>query len=319
MRFKWNEEKINILIENYGKITEEEISKLVECKDIRSISKKLMELGLWKYKYLNENDEKNIVNNYGKKSSKELANIFNKSIHDITRIWRKYGIRKDVFEWTDEKIKILKKMYPKENKEKILVSLGANSWINVSLKASKLGLKRNTYYSKNDLIKILKELYNDIGRTPTVYDLKGISVGPFIGKFGSYSNACEEAGLVPNKSDRAGNISGILYSKNNDKCYSISELIITEFFIKLKFKYKKEGYYKEISSDNKFGNMKFDWILYDEIIVEFFGINDDEYRKKSKLKLSLCKKNGLKIIPLYPKDLKEKVLKEKFNFLSSNP
>ena len=66
----------------------------------------------------------------------------------------------------------------------------------------KASLIVNRNISKEELIKILQNLYLKLNRTPTREELKYEencpSITPFVEKFGSYTAACLRAGLVPN-------------------------------------------------------------------------------------------------------------------------
>ncbi len=304
MRFKWNNENTELLILKYEEgYSIRDISKLIGCRGLKTPIKKLEELGLWNRVRITEKEERYIVENFGKKSSSEIGEIMGKTSSAITHVWRKNGLKSERFIWNEDKIKILSELYPHEDEQIILERLGATDFNNVRNKAIKLGIKRDRTYSKNDLILILINLYKELGRTPSILDLENISVNPFVSNFGSYSNACEAAGLIPNMSGRDGKTCEILYSKNKDKCFSISEVFITNFLIDNNIKYRKEVKYKEISADPKFGEMKMDWLINGRVAVEFFGLKDREYLLKSKIKIRLCKKNDIKIISLYHKDL----------------
>ena len=320
-RFVWTPEKAEILIQNYGKIEDYKIAKIVGCIDVRSIPKKAMEVGIWKKKYISSDDELFIVENHGKLTAKELAETFNKTTGAITHIWRKHGIIKKTFEWTNEKVELLKECYSYKTREEILECLEADNWDIISNKADSLKLKRREFLllKKDELLDYLISLSEELGRTPTIYDLKEISVSPLIKNFGSYANACEAAGLSPNKSERDGAISSVIYSKNGDRCFSASEMVITNFFIDNNVQYEKEVYYTKLSNDKRFGKMRCDWVINKYIAIEFFGVNDSDYRKRSDLKIRLCKKNNVPLIPIYPSEITQKKLIDKFYFLLNNP
>lgn len=304
MRFEWNGKNTELLILKYKEgYSIKEISKFVGCKSLKTPINKLEELGLWNRIRITEKEEEYIVENFGKKNSSEIGKIIGKTSSAVTHIWRKNGLRTEKFIWNEDKLKILSELYPYEEEEIILERLGATDFNNVRNKAIKLGIKRNRIYTKNDLIFILTDLYKKLGRTPSILDLEDISVNPFVSNFGSYSNACEAAGLIPNMSGRDGKACEILYSKNKDKCFSVSEVIITNFLIDNNIKYRKEVKYKEISADPDFGEMKMDWLINDTIAIEFFGLKDKDYLVKSKMKINLCIKNNIKMISLYRKDL----------------
>lgn len=57
-------------------------------------------------------------------------------------------------------------------------------------------------YSDDELLDALRELKDELGRTPTLSDIKNNEDMPsdatYYDRFGSYSQACEQAGLDPN-------------------------------------------------------------------------------------------------------------------------
>ena len=108
----------------------------------------------------------------------------------------------------------------------------------------KTGLNVNYNISKEELITILQNLYLELNRTPTRVELrqKGISVTPFVDRFGSYNAACLRAGLVPNDGrnnniwksweklcfEMAKVIYGNVEIKNKDVVWGIPDMYIRE-------------------------------------------------------------------------------------------
>lgn len=74
------------------------------------------------------------------------------------------------------------------------------SWNN-ALKIAKLDIVQESEYTKQQLIENLINYSKELGRTPSVFDMKGQhpSIGPFSDKFGSWNNALLECGLKPNE------------------------------------------------------------------------------------------------------------------------
>ncbi|MGM9988893.1 MAG: homing endonuclease associated repeat-containing protein [Bacillaceae bacterium] len=113
----------------------------------------------------------------------------------------------------------------------------------------------------------------------------------------------------------------ILFSSNNkfylnklgQKCRSKPEEVISNLFIDNNLEFSYENYYKEFIDIEK--NYKFDWVLTHnnkKYMVEYFGYFREEeknhglvfkYTTKAKLKIKLCKDNGLTLIDLYPHDI----------------
>lgn len=117
----------------------------------------------------------------------------------------------------------------------------------------------------------------------------------------------------------------ICYSKNGDKCYSLKEKEITDFFIEHGIRYEKEKKYSEIipSVDTK---IRMDWYLIDYlVVVEYFGLSSlqkklEKYNEKIKMKIQTCENNNIPIISIFEKDTKNlnKFFKNRINIQSEN-
>lgn len=124
--------------------------------------------------------------------------------------------------------------------------------------------------------------------------------------FGSWFKALIEAEILEDGTRK--NSRGIqCVAKDGDVCYSLGEKTIDDLLYSLKIKHKKECHYPE-------SNYRSDFLIND-IHIEYFGlVGNEEYDKKTKEKVKLCKKHGLKLLPIYPKDLlsynklKEKII-----------
>jgi len=158
-----------------------------------------------------------------------------------------------------------------------------------------------------NMIFLLKEVGERLGRTPTMLELTSYNLpcGSTYGRnFGSYSEACLLAGLDINYNLMGHGKTKIIFSSRGDKCYSVSELIITEFFICKNIDYKKEGLYKNYIIDERCGNKRVDWVFPDGTFIEFFGFpNHDHYKKNMENKILICKDNKIKLIEIYNTDL----------------
>lgn len=169
---------------------------------------------------------------------------------------------------------------------------------------SEFKMRKNPEDFTNEfLLEKLKELGKEFGRCPTTGEIQKSrdlpSIDTYYDRFGTFSNACEMAGFVFN----SGTYGIGCYSKNGDKCLSIREQIITNFLIDNRVAYEKEKYYHEII-DTLNENIVMDWYLEDfHTVVEFFGLNNKEYNKKTKRKIKLCKNNEINIIAIYEKDM----------------
>ena len=190
----------------------------------------------------------------------------------------------------------------------------------IGMKARQIGLKKGkfTVYDKDVFLDTLKSYATELGRTLAFYEIMDFewcpSLNSVIRYFGGYTKACELIGLDINKCIFNNRIT-VYKSKNNDICYSKSEAFITDFFIDNNINYKKEVKYRDYIDDERCAKKICDWVIGDNVFVEFFGLmNKDYYRKKTENKILICQENNIVLIEVYEKDLKN--LKEVFkNFI----
>ena len=181
-----------------------------------------------------------------------------------------------------------------------------------------LKLRKNPKsYSDEFLLKELQNKFLLLGRCPTSGEIQNDinlpSVDIYYDRFGSFSNACDMAGLQVN----IGYYGTLCYSKNGDKCYSSSEQIITNYLIDNGIKYIKEYEYYNIIPDVE-TDIVMDWYIND-VVVEYFGMQKfEKYELKTSMKQGLCKKNNIKIISIFPEDMKylDKIFQQ---FINKNP
>jgi hypothetical protein len=113
--------------------------------------------------------------------------------------------------------------------------------------------------------------------------------------FGSWFHALVEAGVLENGARK--NSRGIqTLAKDGHMCFSLGEKTIDDYLYKNKIKHEREPKYPDSNyrADFKIGN----------IFLEYFGLTGNpDYDIKTKMKKRLCKKHGIKLISIYPKDL----------------
>jgi hypothetical protein len=112
-----------------------------------------------------------------------------------------------------------------------------------------------------------------------------------------------------------GETTHVYYSSNGDLCLSKSELIITEILIDNNIQYEKEYLYCDLISD-VCGLKRMDWLVNENIVVEYFGLPEKEYYQERMIeKINLCNKNNVKLIQLFRNDFfrNYKGIIEKFN------
>lgn len=219
---------------------------------------------------------------------------------------------KNIDSWSEEEIKLLKEKYPHyTNKELVKRFFPNRNAESIRTMANKNGIiksnkKKSKWYNEENLINDLKELAIKLNRTPRIFEIKLYNLpseATYRRYFGSYSNACEIADLDLNMC-LFGESLKVYKSMNGDKCFSQAEVIITDFFILNNIPYKKEEYYKDYINDNRCKTKRCDWIIYDNIFVEYFGLPDKSYYyKKMEVKRDICKDNDIKLIELFKKDL----------------
>src|SRR5690606_26221415 len=131
-----------------------------------------------------------------------------------------------------------------------------------------------------------------------------VSYDWFVSKFGSWSNAILESGII-----KKGEViykgltkSHYIFNDNGDLCRSVPEVKISNIFIDNNLEYKYDGYYYEFIP-NINSNIRYDWKITHngkEFYVEYFGLYDGRhnsisfnYRIKAKEKLELIKNNNI--------------------------
>ncbi len=164
------------------------------------------------------------------------------------------------------------------------------------LKASRKGGLNTPYkfkvaLSKQKLITLIKEFYKIHGRIPFKKEFFNAKAART--RFGSWNSAIKAAGFNPNPVKFAKK-----YRANDGhKCDSLAEKIVDDWLSSRKIYHQRSvRYFKtKFTVDFKVG----------DIFIEFFGLNGQHkiYDKLVKQKLEIVRKNNLKLISVYPKDL----------------
>lgn len=141
------------------------------------------------------------------------------------------------------------------------------------------------------IIEEIQQFYNQNGRIPVKREYHAYRAARF--RFGTWNNAVKAAGLDPNP---------ILFAKKyfaNDghRCDSLSEKIIDDWLFARKVVHQKSVPYLNtlFTADFK----------VEDTFIEFFGLHKElkRYDQLMKTKLQIIKKNNLKLIAIYPKDI----------------
>lgn len=124
--------------------------------------------------------------------------------------------------------------------------------------------------------------------------------------FGSWLNALIKSGVLEDDTRRT--VYGIQCLANDGHvCLSLGEKTIDDFLFKFGIKHEKEPGYPE-------GKYRADFLV-NGVFIEYFGLQGNtEYDQKTELKMRICKRNNIKLIAIYPKDLSStKVLARKIS------
>lgn len=186
------------------------------------------------------------------------------------------------------------------------------------------------YRTYDELLNDYYNLYVKLGRIPFSEDINECkemaSFPTYQSKIGTIFNICDLLDIDWRKHIihvMNGNKSYYHLDKNGEICLSFREMVISNIFIENNIRANKEVYYKDvIKTDNT--KRRFDWYLPDyDIYVEYFGLfekgrlNDltENYSKKSLDKIKLCAENNIKLIDLYPSEVRRNYtnMLKKFN------
>jgi hypothetical protein len=258
-----------------------------------------------------------LINNFYIETPEFISRFLNKKWKTITKKARQMGMNKLTSEGIPRKPPVSltneEKQFIMENYNKMpsaIISKKLKVKIDVILRFCEQNdlkiirsRKNPKDYSNDLLLKKLTDFSLELGRCPTTGEIQNNfdfpSVDIYYDRFVSFSNACKLAGLEIN----TGMYGSICYSKNGDKCYSIQEQIITNYFIDNNIRYIKEYEYGNIIPNINSG-IVMDWYIYNTV-VEYFGLqNFEKYELKTKMKQNVCEENGIKIISIFPEDMK---------------
>lgn len=170
-------------------------------------------------------------------------------------------------------------------------------------------------HTKKNILLNIKEAAKKLGRVPVKRELPLLADAAFR-LFGSWNAAVKIAGLEPHRSD-----DNRMYRRTRTQardghvCDSVSEAIIDNWLHQNKISHTRAARYPTT-------NHKADWAVQDgKIFVEYFGLAKDSprYDREIKLKKSLCQKNAIKLVEIYPSDLYPRVaLGKKFGFITAH-
>jgi predicted transcriptional regulator len=322
----WTKEKEDILIELYPMTPWNILLEKLNMENADAVAAKAYKMGI--KRLINENcggrnkegkdyteyEVQFIVDNFEKMTYPEIAKTLNRGLSSISNKINDLGLRK-IIKWTEDELNILKETFPKYSSKYININYLPNKSSSaiynmakdLSIDSNKREKKAYKKYDDDEILEQLRILAEKLNRTPIHADLipNGLpSISTFRIYFESYTHACVLAGLIPNFSRIGVGRRGVFYSKNKDMCFSNSEVIVTNFLIDNKIPYKKEQYYSSYIKDDRCKTKEVDWIIGENVFVEFFGFpKDDIYYQRMLLKRSICEDNNIKLIEIYKEDL----------------
>lgn len=165
--------------------------------------------------------------------------------------------------WTEEEKELFIKLYPYYTTRYLLQHYFPDKKRhNLANMAHRLGIKKQykaRRYDKDIMLLQLKELADKLGRTPLYDELleNGLpSFQSYYRYFGSYKDACVQAGLQPIE---------CLFGKSKHwmvaddiVCLSEKEYIITKFLLDHNIEFEKEKRYADIINDDRCGQKRCD-------------------------------------------------------------
>lgn len=167
---------------------------------------------------------------------------------------------------------------------------------------SKVCQTEASLYTPEKLLKIIKNTAKKLKRVPTRRELHGGIDKACVRLFGSWNKAVSVAGFIPNRSHDDRMYKRIISRAiDGHLCDSISELLIDNWFFENKITHEKDVRYPET-------NHKADWAINskdEKIFVEYFGLANDSprYDRSIKEKQTICKRQNITLVSIYPKDL----------------
>ena len=160
-------------------------------------------------------------------------------------------------------------------------------------------------YTPSQLIELLKQAALETQRTPAKREIRTLA-GQCTRAFGTWNNAIIAAGLEPNRSHDHRMYKRVLAKAlDGHICDSISEATIDNWLYKNGISHERYYRYPE-------GNYEADWTVTTAgkiVFIEYFGLANDSprYDRSTKKKQALCRKHGIQLIEIYPRDLYPKV------------
>lgn len=181
--------------------------------------------------------------------------------------------------------------------------------------------KRGKYFTNEEIISVWIEVKNKLNHIPTIHEMREHStniIDSIITRWGTYTDFVSFMGEESNYNKYGCRV---YFTNNGTRCYSVSELKITQFLEDNKINFEKDyPYSKIITNDTTKRTLDWKIDMNNEIYyVELFGIErSNYYDTKREKKIQDFKNSGLKLIELYHSDVYRKDPLETLGFLFSD-
>jgi hypothetical protein len=146
--------------------------------------------------------------------------------------------------------------------------------------------------TNQDLLQRIRDFFKKYERIPLKREFNN-TYKEYRKRFGSWNNAIKLSGFDPNPE---------LFSKkfianDGDKCDSFAEKIIDDWLFKNRVAHRRHVLYCGTKMTADFA--------VESVRIEYFGLAGESklYDKRIRRKKEICKKQGLNLIEVYPKDL----------------
>lgn len=325
----WSESDSEYLLKNYETENKEKLVRRLN-RNWAAIVAKAMSVGLSRKNnsFQWDDDKKGFLKeNYWDGNRDEILSylgIDSDNWSNVIKQANKMGLKrnKSFREWTQEDLNTILNLYSDTPYRVICENIGIpytkKSIEAIKRRARKMGVQRNIlgpWQNKTDdeLLTMFKDVINKIGYVPLASNLKKYGLPDsriYTHRFGKYEE------FVLDFFGKDINASGMFgrrgRSKDGTFCLSHGEVLITNFLFDNKIFYRKEVPYSEIIPKYK-KSFRMDWLLFDNSVVEFFGLMSKKYyKKKADKKIKILKENKIKLIDIYPKDLSQSSLRYMF-------
>lgn len=304
-----------------------------------------------KYKNWTQEQLEYLLNNYGKEDIIKIAKKIDKSVGSIYYIFKKEEIDLETKWWENTEVEKLKELYPSCSNEQ-LEEILSRSEDAIQLKAVSLGLKKNSFWTEDEIIllkgmafegisyskmaqilersklsvysKLIEQKLTDNCRRWTDKELSIIEKMAISGKY-TYSDIAIQIEATPmqimevcRNNNWQKNIKRTV-SSGNDKMISLLKKIFKGYTIKTEYgigeRLRLDGFVKQL----KLG-FEYDGIQHFKHVPRFHKTKKEflEAQERDKRKAQLCTEKGIILIRVkYNEELSEELLKEKIRLATT--